>query len=54
VCGLKKAIPNLMTASILTTFYDQGFDYNSQYLLQTNALIGDRSNVYVTLMMATG
>jgi hypothetical protein len=47
-----KVIPNLTTASILTIFYKQGFS-NKQYLPQTNAVIIDRSNVYVGLMMAT-
>jgi hypothetical protein len=45
-----------MTVCILTTFYDQRFDNNqsiNQYLLQTNAVIRDRPNVYVGLMMAT-
>jgi hypothetical protein len=49
----KIVIPNLMTASILTTFYDQGFDKKNKYLLQTSAVFSERSNVYVGLMMAT-
>jgi hypothetical protein len=44
-----------MTASILTTFYDQGFDntLSISYKQTQWSVISDRSNVYVGMMVAT-